>query len=591
MPRRRRKRGSSLERFLPLGYVAAAAACAVIILPSALRPPTQQPNQTAELSPDAPPDKNQTAIIGSLNRATSGVAALPGGGTEPTTTTLPKEPPPQGNSVVTVPRACPRGFGNPPRQVESVYAPPCAGPWSGNNGGATWKGVTANEIRIGVRGLGALGGGNGDCDRNGSIDDLIAQGDVDDAVKTWAALEGYFNKNFQLYGRRLSFYCIEPTTQSVADEESEAVAADQESKIFASGWTYSEACVELARRQVISMCPELSDSWYQKFDPYVWSAWPSGTDIVTFTSEMICKQLAGKKAEWAGDTTYQSQIRKFALVTWDDRGYGEDARLLVKQVKEQCNVDMEAYFMHPGAGWGGATTGGDQELAQAATKAKANNVTTMVIGLDGLNGPTFTNHAASQQYFPEWIVNDGGALNANGSGGIENPDEWKHAFGQSGFGPNLPTAARECNKAFASMDQSDTPDYWLCELEWVDLMLLISGIQQAGPNLNPTTFKGGLQSLGMRYWPTSWAMGGGFAGGRHTYSHTVSEIWWDPTAQDPSAQSSVGAMRFERNGKRYCHGQIPSEPSYFKPDPSAVSLPTDFATVPRDAPPTTCPPV
>src|SRR5436305_1649811 len=89
MPRRRRKRGSSLERFLPLGYLVAAAACAVIILPSALRPPTQQPNQTAELSPDAPPDKNQTAIIGSLNRATSGVAALPAGGTEPTTTTQP----------------------------------------------------------------------------------------------------------------------------------------------------------------------------------------------------------------------------------------------------------------------------------------------------------------------------------------------------------------------------------------------------------------------------------------------------------------------------------------------------------------------
>ena len=36
---------------------------------------------------------------------------------------------------------------------------------------------------------------------------------------TWAALEAYFNKNFQLYGRRLSFYCIEPTTQSVADED------------------------------------------------------------------------------------------------------------------------------------------------------------------------------------------------------------------------------------------------------------------------------------------------------------------------------------------------------------------------------------
>ena len=42
MARRRQKRGS-LEKFLPLGYFAVALALVVIVLPSALRPPTQQP--------------------------------------------------------------------------------------------------------------------------------------------------------------------------------------------------------------------------------------------------------------------------------------------------------------------------------------------------------------------------------------------------------------------------------------------------------------------------------------------------------------------------------------------------------------------
>src|SRR5438067_5345143 len=115
MPRRRQKRGS-LEKLLPLGYFAVALALVVIVLPSALRPPTQQPNQSAELSPNAPPDKNQAAIIGSLQRATSGVAsrANPNGSSAPATPTTAPLPQSQQAPTVTVPRACPHGFGNPP---------------------------------------------------------------------------------------------------------------------------------------------------------------------------------------------------------------------------------------------------------------------------------------------------------------------------------------------------------------------------------------------------------------------------------------------------------------------------------------------
>ena len=589
MPRRRRKRGSSVEKFLPLGYFGVAIACAVLLLPSALRPPSQQPNQTAELSPNAPPDKNQAAIIGSLQRATSGVAAAPATGTGPagpTTTTTAPPPPPAQTPTVTVPRACPHGFGNPPRQVESVYAPPCAAPWSGtNNGGATWKGVTATEIRIGVRGLADLNGGDGDCDRDGSVDDLVNGGDVNGNVKTWYNLEQYFNKNFMLYGRRLSFYCIEPTTQSVTDEENEAVAADEQYHIFGSGWNYSETCVELARRQIVSMCPELADSWYNQYDPYIWSAWPSGTDIVTFESELICKQLAGKPAQWAGDDIYKKTTRRFGLVTWDDRGYGADARLLTQQVKQECGVNVDMYFMHPGAYWGGSASG-DQEVANAVLSAKTNGDTTMLLGEDSIDGATVTNEASAQQYSPEWIISDGGALDTNGAGSIMNPSEWAHSFGISGFGPDLPVVARECDKAFFSIDPSDTPAYWTCELEWVDLMLLIGGIQQAGPNLTPTTFKSGLQSLGMRYWPLSWAQGGGFGGGRHTYPNNVEFIWWNPNAPDPSAQSAVGALMYLNNGKRYCHGQLPSEPVPFFQ--GGTPLPTDFSAVPVNPPSPSC---
>ena len=65
--RRTRRSTAAAERYLPLVYFGAIVLIAGILLPSALRPPNQQPNQTAQLSPDAPPDKNPDALISSLN--------------------------------------------------------------------------------------------------------------------------------------------------------------------------------------------------------------------------------------------------------------------------------------------------------------------------------------------------------------------------------------------------------------------------------------------------------------------------------------------------------------------------------------------
>ena len=186
----------ALERWLPVAYLGLVVVLAVAVLPSALRPPNQQPNQTAELSPDAPPDKNPDALISSLSRASSGTAgsgntgqaqgagglSSPGGNPPPTTL---------------APRACPKGVGNPPRQVESIYAAPCATPWSGNNGGATWKGVSPTEIRVGIRGPGYKCGASYDTCHNGPIDD-IKPSDMNGAERTFFVWERYFNQTFQL---------------------------------------------------------------------------------------------------------------------------------------------------------------------------------------------------------------------------------------------------------------------------------------------------------------------------------------------------------------------------------------------------------
>src|SRR5205823_3080497 len=61
-------KSKTLEKYLPVIYFAVAIALVLIVLPSALRPPPQQANQSAELSPDAPPQDNQESIVAQFNR-------------------------------------------------------------------------------------------------------------------------------------------------------------------------------------------------------------------------------------------------------------------------------------------------------------------------------------------------------------------------------------------------------------------------------------------------------------------------------------------------------------------------------------------
>ena len=70
------KSRSLLESYLPFGYLGVALVLVGTLLPTSLRPPNQQPPQSAEFSPDAPPDKNNVeSILSALGRASSGVGA------------------------------------------------------------------------------------------------------------------------------------------------------------------------------------------------------------------------------------------------------------------------------------------------------------------------------------------------------------------------------------------------------------------------------------------------------------------------------------------------------------------------------------
>ena len=550
----------AMERWLPIAYLAVVVVLAVAVLPSTLRPPNQQPNETAELSPDAPPDQKQEAFITAFNQASSGTAGS-GTGTPAQGAAGPLAPgvapQPQQSAL---PRACPRGVGNPPRQTENVYGPPCAPPFSGNNGGATWRGVSAGEIRINVQGTGDGNQPSKDGQVNTRPDPSENAWD-----RTYRVIQQYFNQNFQLYGRQLRFYVSRPASYHESDEQNAAIQADTGYKVYGSGFTSEPECAYFAQHQIVAFCEQNPKSFYASHDPYNFGWYMNGTELISFTSEYLCKKLAGKPAAWAGDPTYQKTRRKFGFLLYDTRGYWELGAQLQREVKEQCNEDVDL------VGYNQDDQNGQARLAAAVAHFKTNGVTTIIPGMDWVSAALFTNAAEQGAWFPEWFTDGGGALDRNQLAQLQNQDEWQHAFGVTALDMERRNDSTDCYRAYKSVDPSNTPNYVFCTYVYASLFALVSGIQQAGPTLNPSNFKRGIMSLGYRF-PDhpAWAIGGGFGPDDWTYTDNVTEIWWDRNAVEPNfntAQGQRGAYKYTRSGQRYRLGDIPREnPNLFGND-------------------------
>ncbi|HZU72749.1 MAG TPA: ABC transporter substrate-binding protein [Acidimicrobiales bacterium] len=544
----------------------------VVLLPSALRPPAQQSTQSAEFSPNAP-HQNQQSIIAAFQQASSGTAgAGTGGGTGATAPGagapgLHLPPPKQ------VPNFCPNGFGSPPRQTMNIYSGPCAPAWHGNNGGATWQGVTANQIRICV---------NGDYSSGPSADGPIPD-QLSSSENAWDAaytvFQQYFNQNFQLYGRQIQFYAIDSSNStSISNEQTAAVKCDQDYRAFASGWTAEASTAYYDQHGIISYVDShWPMSYYQQGNPLAYSWTIDGDHSAQFTAEFICKQLAGKDAQWAGEADYQHTKRKFGLDLYDTRGYQELGPIIANDLKADCGQDI--YIVYSDLD----TSTGDSSLGQAATKFKAAGVTTLIPGLDWVSTAVLTNAANSDAYYPEWLIVPAGYLDRNELGSLQNQTEWAHAFGFTDQAMERPLVATDCYRAFQTIDPGSAPPSQFCIYDYDSLYSLITGIQAAGPDLTPANFQKGQWGIGFHYYnPSLWAIGGGFGPGHPTWPDTVTMLWWNPTAPSPDPDTSdnadtVGAYDYLNNGQRYQLGQIPGGTApFFTSGTTVAPYPTQF---------------
>ena len=509
---------------------------------TARQPP---PPTIAELAPSA---VEQIKDAPAEQSSDFGTAANGAGDGATTTTTAPPEVP-GAQPVIEVARVR-RCIGEPPRQIEDPQSPPCVAYWEGDSGGATSKGVTRDEIRIGVPNY---------------MDDFHP------------LMQEFFNRRFEFYGRKIRLINLEaPEPGSNAEEQrSWAVRADQEHKIFAStdysadsGLFYNE---ELARRGVISAAvqPASPEPHLRNGHPYMWM-YPTAVDrMFANIGEWACARLLqGRPAAHAGDPTMRSQPRKLGVVLqWYSPDIETEPDPLLEELGK-CET-VPAKFVESQYDFAASQT-----HANTIAAMRQAGVTTIICLCQVTAFGDLSKQATAQGYFPEWAVSTyllqdyDWALKAFGSA-----QQLEATFGISFLPRQIPVAlrpsfvaAREINPNFAAGGTSGTlqfPKVVAADDSYRSLLLLASGIQMAGPNLTPETFARGLQGTNFPNPEAETRPGKVGFDGDHSMMDDAVEFWWSSTAASPFPGGSPGALCYVDGGRRYRKGEWPREPSAF----------------------------
>ena len=563
---------------LNLGVAVAALA---LLLPLLLNAATTAPPTAAEFSPNASqvikeaPPGAASATNGEGGGGSGGTGEAGGeGGSTTTTSAVPAKTEEIPANLL---KQC---VGPPPeRQIEDPQSPPCIAYWAGDNGGATWQGVTADSIYIAVP------------TPNGF-------------TQQYEALRRFFNKRFQLYGRQIVFEYCSPAggrdSQGSGDQARQTADAAQAAagcaggpKPFAStfyqfdnGPYYNQQMACRYNVVTVGSWQPFDTSYINRCAPYLYNYPMVSQDIFARVGDWSCAQLVGRKARWAGDSAAPAgggatnTNRNFGIFlapyVSDDPVARRDALDGLVDRLRQCgaNVPESQIIINPV---------GETSPGLAVDPASANNaiiqmkqakVSSIICLCGTFPFGALARAASSNDYRPEWIGSTFGGLDQVVilELAAAPAEQLQRLFGLTFAPRQINPLLEPYNAAFQEGDPAMGPktastDYSNFTQVYRPLLMLVSGLQMAGPNLTPQTFLEGLRKTKFPNPITSTHAGAvGVPPDGYTFTADAAQWWWSNTAKGPYSDDAAGkgAICYLDGGARYDLGTWPqAEPSYF----------------------------
>lgn len=370
----------------------------------------------------------------------------------------------------------------------SPYAPPCVPAWSGNNGGATAPGVTGNTITLSYREEGE----NSDVNAVRSIMPGVLPTDSQVLYDLNVFLQA-FNKEYELYGRHVvvkPFMAQGDAMQEMVGQGTQGAQEDAATAASMGAFAdvtplptgpYDQALVQ---NKVIAMNQLLvSNQYLSSSAPYAYSIIPSLDDLGALLVTIGCN-LGQSQVSFAKDSSLNGKSRVFGAIVVENPQYQGLENAIVSGLKK-CGVQIPVVINYT---LDLSTI--QQQMQNAISQMKANNVTTVLCGCDPVGEIYVTQAADQQNYGPEWFSNWLPAQMER----LYSQDQWAHSV-EVGLGPSIPEQEDEAYRVFEMVDpggQPEEPYFWYI---YYQLVFLFNGLQSAGPDLTPATMMSGLQHL------------------------------------------------------------------------------------------------
>jgi type II secretory pathway pseudopilin PulG len=455
----------------------------------------------------------------------------------------------------------------------SFFAGECYAPFTGDNGGATAPGVTADSIKV-IYYLTP--------EVDPVIDFITSEIQVDDTnADTSATLTGFnefYSKYFETYGRKVDLEFFTGTGPSddpiAARADAVTIANMQPYAVLGGPVLVPDFADELAARQVlcIGCTPAQGAEFYEERSPYVWSVANTGEQAQTHSAEFITKQLAGRKAQYAGDPAIQEQDRKFGLIYLSTSESSEETIRQFEQNLEEGGVDVAVSLSY--ASPIDLQTSSPQYIAQM----KEAGVTTVMFTGDPIAPQPLTRAATSQDYSPEWYLNSTALADTTAFARTYDQEQWKHAFGVSTLAARVDPSISGTLFLWDWYFGTPSPTVTGGAVTVPNLQTLYAVLQGMGPNVSSANFKDALFAAdatrsAVSQPSLSWGDKGFWPYDDYAGVDDATILWWDPTATGPDEiqRNGTGMYRYVDGGTRYLPGQWPdTDPPLFQMDGSVA---------------------
>jgi hypothetical protein len=377
------------------------------------------------------------------------------------------------------------------RQVSfTVYAPPCIPKYTGNNGGTRFRGVTKDKIVAFYRHARSA--------QDTAINAALGDANLDDDkyiadLKTYM---GYFNKQFELYGRHVELAVYDGQGDYLNEDQGldqGQAQADAQRAVDLNGFVDATFPLKgsypywqaLAERKALTLGPTgFPQGWYEERAPYWYSVLPTGTGVANWLSMLVCRRMVNMNAVWTDDTLYRARKRVFGLVHPDNPEYRAIGDLIDRNTAK-CGAKPVRRIRYT---FNVADMG--RQATSVVAQLKAANVSTALCFCDPVFPIFVTNAANSQDYHPEWWSPGWGDSQAQ-----QLPqDQWSHAFVIGGRYPDR--KSDEAYRVYKLANPKGEPVGPYYAVAYAVVLMLYDALQQAGPDLNPANFQKGWFSMG-----------------------------------------------------------------------------------------------